>query len=203
VEIPEDMRHAIARQAEAERERRAKIINAEGEAQAATKLGEAAEIISRNPLAIQLRYLQTLLEIGSERNSTVVFPLPIDLIAPLTQILKGHASGAPAPPTALEAPAPAASQPARRPRRSRRPGSRPCLPAGAVGPARRPSLPEPRAHNRRRGGRGLRVRVSPMPWEAPAELIRKRAPSALPGRAAYGSSAVEISRKARAHFRLR
>ena len=64
VEIPEDMRHAIARQAEAERERRAKIINAEGEAQAATKLGEAADVISRNPVTIQLRYLQTLLEIG-------------------------------------------------------------------------------------------------------------------------------------------
>jgi regulator of protease activity HflC (stomatin/prohibitin superfamily) len=87
VEIPEDMQHAIARQAEAERERRAKIINAEGEAQAAAKLGEAAEVISRNPVTIQLRYLQTLLEIGSEQNSTIVFPLPIDLIGPLTQVL--------------------------------------------------------------------------------------------------------------------
>ena len=77
VEIPEAMQHAIARQAEAERERRAKIINAEGEAQAATKLGEAADVISRNPVTIQLRYLQTLLEIGSEQNSTIVFPLPI------------------------------------------------------------------------------------------------------------------------------
>ena len=91
VEIPEDMRHAIARQAEAERERRAKIINAEGEAQAAAKLAEAADVISRNPVTIQLRYLQTLLEIGSEQNSTVVFPLPIDLIAPLTQLLKDRA----------------------------------------------------------------------------------------------------------------
>jgi regulator of protease activity HflC (stomatin/prohibitin superfamily) len=88
VEIPEDMRHAIARQAEAERERRAKIINAEGEAQAAAKLAEAADVISRNPVTIQLRYLQTVLEIGSEQNSTVVFPLPIDLIAPFTQLLR-------------------------------------------------------------------------------------------------------------------
>jgi len=94
VEIPEDMRHAIARQAEAERERRAKIINAEGEAQAASKLAEAADVISRNPVTIQLRYLQTLLEIGGEQNSTVVFPLPIDLIAPLTQLLKDRAPNA-------------------------------------------------------------------------------------------------------------
>ena len=85
VEIPEDMQHAIARQAEAERERRAKIINAEGEFQAAAKLSDAADVISRNPVTIQLRYLQTLIEIGSEQNSTVVFPLPIDLIKPLLQ----------------------------------------------------------------------------------------------------------------------
>jgi regulator of protease activity HflC (stomatin/prohibitin superfamily) len=97
VEIPEDMQHAIARQAEAERERRAKIINAEGEAQAAAKLAEAADVISRNPVTIQLRYLQTLLEIGSEQNSTIVFPLPIDLIGPLTQALDGHADAAAAP----------------------------------------------------------------------------------------------------------
>ena len=98
VEIPEDMRHAIARQAEAERERRAKIINAEGEAQAAAKLGEAAEVISRNPTTIQLRYLQTLLEIGSEQNSTIVFPLPIELIGPLLQTVSEHAVDTAAPP---------------------------------------------------------------------------------------------------------
>jgi len=90
VEIPEDMQHAIARQAEAERERRAKIINAEGEFQAAAKLGEAADVISRNPVTIQLRYLQTLLEIGSEQNSTIVFPLPIDLIGPLMHAVEGN-----------------------------------------------------------------------------------------------------------------
>jgi len=94
VEIPEDMQRAIARQAEAERERRAKIINAEGEFQAAAKLSEAADVISQNPVTIQLRYLQTLLEIGGEQNSTVVFPLPIDLVGPLLDAVKDRAAGA-------------------------------------------------------------------------------------------------------------
>jgi regulator of protease activity HflC (stomatin/prohibitin superfamily) len=83
VEIPQSMQHAIARQAEAERERRAKIINAEGEAQAAAKLAEAADVIGRNPTTLQLRYLQTLREIGGNQNSTVVFPMPIDLMKPV------------------------------------------------------------------------------------------------------------------------
>jgi regulator of protease activity HflC (stomatin/prohibitin superfamily) len=82
VEIPEAMQRAMARQAEAERERRAKIINAEGEFQAAEKLAGAAGVIGREPAALHLRYLQTLLEIGSENSSTVVFPLPLDLIQP-------------------------------------------------------------------------------------------------------------------------
>jgi regulator of protease activity HflC (stomatin/prohibitin superfamily) len=82
VDLPESMQRAIARQAEAERERRAKIIHAEGEAQAAEKLAEAANIISVNPAAIQLRYLQTLTEIAVEKNSTTIFPVPIDLITP-------------------------------------------------------------------------------------------------------------------------
>jgi regulator of protease activity HflC (stomatin/prohibitin superfamily) len=89
VEIPGDMQHAIARQAEAERERRAKIINAEGEFQAAEKLYQAAEVISQNPATLQLRYLQTLLELGGDNNSTIVFPLPIDLVTPLLQAVKG------------------------------------------------------------------------------------------------------------------
>jgi regulator of protease activity HflC (stomatin/prohibitin superfamily) len=84
VEIPESMQRAMARQAEAERGRRAKIINAEGEFQAAEKVFDAAEILSRNPAAMQLRYQQTLLELGVNQNSTIVFPLPIDLIKPLT-----------------------------------------------------------------------------------------------------------------------
>ena len=82
VEIPEVMQRAMARQAEAERERRAKIINAEGEFQAAEKLAAAAAIIDRQPSALQLRYLQTLVEIGIDQSSTIVFPLPLDLIAP-------------------------------------------------------------------------------------------------------------------------
>jgi regulator of protease activity HflC (stomatin/prohibitin superfamily) len=82
VDLPQEMQRAMARQAEAERERRAKIINAEGEFQAATRLAEAAEIISVHPQALQLRFLQTLTEVASENNSTILFPIPIDLIAP-------------------------------------------------------------------------------------------------------------------------
>jgi regulator of protease activity HflC (stomatin/prohibitin superfamily) len=82
VEIPEQMQRAMARQAEAERERRAKIINSEGEYQAAQKLTDAADIISTNPASLQLRYLQTLLEIGSNQNTTIVFPLPMDVLEP-------------------------------------------------------------------------------------------------------------------------
>jgi regulator of protease activity HflC (stomatin/prohibitin superfamily) len=94
VEIPEQMQRAMARQAEAERERRAKIINAEGEFQAAEKLASAAEIISKNPATLQLRYLQTLLEMGVNQNTTIVFPLPIDLIEAFTEIrAKAAAAG--------------------------------------------------------------------------------------------------------------
>ena len=80
VDLPEQMIRALARQAEAERERRAKIIHAEGEYSAAEKLGMAAEVIQRQPAALQLRYLQTLVEIGAEKNTTIVFPLPIDIL---------------------------------------------------------------------------------------------------------------------------
>jgi regulator of protease activity HflC (stomatin/prohibitin superfamily) len=82
VELPADMQRAIARQAEAERERRAKIISADGEFQAAEKLSQAANIISLNPATLQLRYLQTLLDIGVNQNSTIVFPLPLDMVKP-------------------------------------------------------------------------------------------------------------------------
>ena len=82
VEIPEAMQRAMARQAEAERERRAKIIAAEGEFQAAEKLAGAAAILSREPSALQLRYLQTLVEVGTDQSSTIVFPLPLDLLTP-------------------------------------------------------------------------------------------------------------------------
>ncbi len=89
VEIPERMQHAIARQAEAERERRAKIINAEGEYQAAAKLAEAGDVIGANATTLQLRYLQTLREIGGSQNSTVVFPMPIDLVKPVIEAVRG------------------------------------------------------------------------------------------------------------------
>ncbi len=85
VEIPADMQRAMARQAEAERERRAKIINAEGEFQAAERLKDAALVIADHPIALQLRYLQTLLEIGTTNATTIVFPAPIDLLRPFTR----------------------------------------------------------------------------------------------------------------------
>jgi len=81
VELPETMRRSMAAQAEAERERRAKIIHADGEFQASTKLAEAGSVIAKEPTTLQLRYLQTLVEIASEKNSTIIFPLPIDLIS--------------------------------------------------------------------------------------------------------------------------
>jgi len=87
VDIPQDMQRAIARQAEAERERRAKVIHAEGELQAASKLNEAAKIISETPTGIQLRFLQTLGEIATEKNSTTIFPVPIDLFTPFLKKL--------------------------------------------------------------------------------------------------------------------
>ncbi len=94
VEIPERMQHAMARQAEAERERRAKVINAEGEFQAAARLNDAAEVISRNPVTIQLRYLQTLIEVSNNQSSTIVFPLPIDVLQPLVAAANGRRSSA-------------------------------------------------------------------------------------------------------------
>ena len=98
VEIPSTMQRAMARQAEAERERRAKIINSEGEFQAAAKLLEAADLVGRNPVTIQLRYLQTLVEVGGAQNSTIVLPLPLDLIQPLIQAAVQRQAPAPQPP---------------------------------------------------------------------------------------------------------
>ncbi len=87
IDLPQEMQRAMAKQAEAERERRSKIINAEGEYQAANKLAEAAAIIEKYPVALQLRYLQTLREIASENNSVTVFPIPVDLITPFIRSL--------------------------------------------------------------------------------------------------------------------
>lgn len=85
VDLPHEMQRAIARQAEAERERRAKVIHAEGEFQAAQRLADAAAVIGQHPAALQLRYLQTLVEISAEKNSTTIFPVPIDIIAPFVK----------------------------------------------------------------------------------------------------------------------
>jgi regulator of protease activity HflC (stomatin/prohibitin superfamily) len=128
VGIPSTMQRAMARQAEAERERRAKIIHAEGEAQAAGKLSEAAAVLSRAPAAIQLRYLQTLSEIGSEQNSTIIFPIPLDLLRPL---LEASEKAAPAEQAPADGELPQGA----------RPGE---LPAGVA------ELPEPVKTRRRR-----------------------------------------------------
>jgi len=91
VELPSSMQRAMAKQAEAEREKRAKIIHAQGELQASAQLAQAAQVIGSQPATLQLRYLQTLTEIAVEKNSTIIFPLPIDLVEPLLGILKNRA----------------------------------------------------------------------------------------------------------------
>jgi regulator of protease activity HflC (stomatin/prohibitin superfamily) len=106
VELPQSMQRAMARQAEAEREKRAKIIHAEGEFQASQQLAAAAEVINRNPVTIQLRYLQTLTEIGAEKNTTVVFPLPIDMINNVMQHVIGSPPNAPLPQVRIDDPVP-------------------------------------------------------------------------------------------------
>ena len=97
IDLPQEMQRAIAKQAEAERERRAKVIGAEGEFQAAQKLSDAAKIIGENPIALQLRYLQTLREVAAENNSTTIFPVPIDLLTPFMQLAKMVTPAPPAP----------------------------------------------------------------------------------------------------------
>ncbi len=92
VDLPQEMQRAMARQAEAERERRAKIINADGEFQASEKLAEAATILAREPVTVTLRYLQTLAEIGTEKNTTIVFPIPVELLSILVQKTGGAAA---------------------------------------------------------------------------------------------------------------
>jgi regulator of protease activity HflC (stomatin/prohibitin superfamily) len=107
VDLPPEMQRAMARQAEAERERRAKIIAAEGEYQAAEKLGMAADVIDSHPAALQLRYLQTLVEISAEKNSTTIFPVPIDLIRPFLEHMERPRAAAPQPAMRPAVPAPA------------------------------------------------------------------------------------------------
>jgi regulator of protease activity HflC (stomatin/prohibitin superfamily) len=120
VEIPDRMQVAIARQAEAERNRRAKVINAEGEFQASAKLAEAADVIRPNPVTLQLRYLQTLSEISANQGSTIVFPLPLDIIRPLLEEKRTPDAGAESEPARLQAAA-EGSLPAPSPEPERRP----------------------------------------------------------------------------------
>jgi regulator of protease activity HflC (stomatin/prohibitin superfamily) len=94
IDLPQDMQRAMAKQAEAERERRAKVINADGEFQAAATLSEAAEVLTRHPIAVQLRYLQTMREIASERSTTTFFPIPLDLFTPLLKAFNKGEDGA-------------------------------------------------------------------------------------------------------------
>src|SRR5487761_157678 len=110
VELPQTMQRAMAKQAEAEREKRAKVLQAQGEFLASQTLADAAHVISTEPAALQLRYLQTLTEIAVERNSTIIFPLPIDLLGPLVTALHHGGSEATATPPAPLMPAPAAEQ---------------------------------------------------------------------------------------------
>jgi regulator of protease activity HflC (stomatin/prohibitin superfamily) len=108
VDLPQEMQRAMARQAEAERERRAKIINAEGEFQASERLAQAAEVIARHPIAYQLRYLQTVTEVSAEQNSTLVIPIPIDLLKPFQAAFGPDASTFDHPTTTPPPPRPTA-----------------------------------------------------------------------------------------------
>jgi len=147
VEIPERMQHAIARQAEAERERRAKIINAEGEFQAAAKLADAADVIGQNPVTLQLRYLQTLREIGVNQNSTVVFPMPIDLMTSAMEALGRSGAtlrGETQPDPAATSRSNGTSEPAAEPALG--PGETPVLNPGAGNPVDR-LAPAEREHD--------------------------------------------------------
>jgi regulator of protease activity HflC (stomatin/prohibitin superfamily) len=159
VEIPDRMQHALARQAEAERNRRAKVINAEGEYQAADRLADAAEVIRPNPVTIQLRYLQALTDISSNEGSTIVFPLPLDLIRPLLE-----ASGERPPSAGDEKPALTESgSPEERaalgtpPDSDEQRGALGSRPAGEERPAGEPArLPDPAERPPRRAVRGGR-----------------------------------------------
>ena len=122
VDLPQEMKRAMARQAEAERERRAKVINAQGELQASQTLLEAARTLAQEPTALQLRYLQTVVEIAAENNSTTIFPIPIDILRPFMQAVASREPGAVtaqvgsgAEAVALPAPAPGSPLPAHLP----------------------------------------------------------------------------------------
>jgi regulator of protease activity HflC (stomatin/prohibitin superfamily) len=128
IDLPQEMRRAMARQAEAERERRAKVIAAQGELQASQALSEAAAVLERNPAAIQLRYLQTLSEIATENNSTTLFPIPIDLFRPFID--------------RLTTPSAERREPAPQPSELEAGAAQPALPAGALPSVQTPAPPE-------------------------------------------------------------
>ncbi len=138
VDLPKDMQRAMARQAEAERERRAKVINAEGELQASHKLAQAAHIIGAEPAAIQLRYLQTVTEIASEKNSTTIFPLPIDFLRPFAGLFAPQGQGAAAPAVADTGPRPSLASVDATPELGA------SAPEPALPPARAPAHADPR-----------------------------------------------------------
>ena len=187
VEIPEQMQRAIARQAEAERERRAKIINSEGEFQAAQKLTDAADIISTNPASLQLRYLQTLLEIGSNQNTTVVFPLPMDMLEPFLGRADHKAGGSKAkPPTPPAPPSPPAAEHPRSPTTS--PPRGPELARDTHRPAER-AADDPRPRPRRAPGQLLGPRRR-------SRRARRTAPSARGTRTARRRSSTPCARAA-------
>ena len=164
VELPTDMQRAIARQAEAERERRAKIIAADGEFQAAEKLSQAANIISQNPATLQLRYLQTLLDIGVNQNSTIVFPLPLDMVKPFVE------RGAEPRRSAASLEHAGAADRTRGPHRPAhgaaghpRPG-----PGGSPGRVRPRAGPDPRRERRTRARSARAARTAPRPRCGPS-----------------------------------
>ncbi len=188
VEIPEQMQRAMARQAEAERERRAKIINSEGEFQAAQKLTDAADIISTNPASLQLRYLQTLLEIGSNQNTTVVFPLPMDVLEPfLGKGAADRAAGTERPP----------GRPPLRRHPSRPPLTSPTSTSPPPAPelARDPHRPAERAEDDPRPGPG-RASGQLLPGARASRRGRRTAPSARAARTARRPSSTRCARVA-------
>ena len=141
VEIPTAMQHAMALGAQAERERRAKIIHAEGEFQASQRLRDAADVISGNPASLQLRYLQTLTEIGATQNSTVVFPLPMDVIKPFVEALQPPDGRSVSRPGSTETISNSSPPSLKRPRRRRTPSDRRSPRAGRPGRGRRRRAP--------------------------------------------------------------
>ena len=208
VEIPDSMQHALARQAEAERNRRAKVINAEGEHQAADRLAQAADVIRPNPVTLQLRYLQALQDVSANPGSTIVFPLPLDLLRPLLESGDGPGATAPASP-ALRDSREHASRGGRtrrvdrvRARGPRAPARRDRARLGAVGGARRGRgggrRPARQARGRGHAVHGARRRRARPPRGGRAGAARAARGGGLPARAAAARLRAR-GRRRRAH----